>query len=106
MQPVETSPDLEVGFWHRARQVVDAATADVQSFHLFRDCQVMLTVDHRFAFSNPALLSAPSKKSFSSVRSPILACSDFTSMAAAPLRCPHRARTHRQPRPQAALSTM
>ena len=35
----------------------------------------MLTVDHRFALSNPALLSAPSKKSFSSVSSPILACS-------------------------------
>jgi hypothetical protein len=48
----------------------------------------VLTVDHlkaiaeqppRFALSNPALvLSAPSKKSFSSVRFPILAWSDFT----------------------------
>ena len=36
----------------------------------------MRTVDHRFALSNPALVSAPSKKSFSSVSSPILACSD------------------------------
>jgi hypothetical protein len=36
----------------------------------------VLTVDHRFALSNPALLSAPSKKSFSSVSSPIFACSD------------------------------
>ena len=38
----------------------------------------------------PALLSAPSKKSFSSVSSPILACSDFTSTAgcAAPLPPP------------------
>ena len=43
----------------------------------------MLTVDHRFALSNPALVSAPSKKSFSSVSSPILACSDFTSIAGA-----------------------
>src|SRR5271170_5458776 len=41
----------------------------------------MLTVDHRFALSHPALVSAPSKKSFSSVSSPILACSDFTSTA-------------------------
>ncbi|MGY3079162.1 hypothetical protein ACVWZZ_005570 [Bradyrhizobium sp. LM6.10] len=46
----------------------------------------MLTVDHRFALSNPALVSAPSKKSFSSVSSPILACNDFTSMAG-PGRC-------------------
>jgi hypothetical protein len=41
----------------------------------------VLTVDHRFALSNPALVSAPSKKSFSSVSSPILAWSDFTSIA-------------------------
>jgi hypothetical protein len=38
-------------------------------------------LDHRFALSKPALPSAPSKKSFSSVSSPILACSDFTSTA-------------------------
>src|SRR5450756_884638 len=62
MQPVETPHDREVGFRHRARQIVDAATADVQSFRLFRDCQVVLTVDHRLALSKPALPSAPSKK--------------------------------------------
>ena len=33
--------------------------------------ETVLTVDHRFALSNPALVSAPSKKSFSSVSSPI-----------------------------------
>src|SRR5436190_17344283 len=38
-------------------------------------------VDHRLALNSPALLSAPSKKSFSSVSSPILACSVFTSTA-------------------------
>jgi hypothetical protein len=43
----------------------------------------VLAVDHRFALSKPALVSAPSKKSFSSVNSPILACSDFTSIAGA-----------------------
>jgi hypothetical protein len=41
----------------------------------------VFTVDHRFALSNPALVSAPSKKSFSSVSSPILAWSDLTSIA-------------------------
>ena len=54
-------------------------TADVQSFRLLPDRQIACTVDHRFALNSPALVSAPSKKSFSSVSSPILACSDFTS---------------------------
>src|SRR3954471_9453096 len=40
----------------------------------------MVAVDHRFALSRPALLSAPDKKSLVSVSSPILACSVFTSM--------------------------
>ena len=42
-----------------------------------------VAVDHRFALSMPALVSAPSKKSFSSVSSPILACSAFKSTAGA-----------------------
>ena len=83
MQPVETPHDCKVGVRHRARQVVDAAAADAQNLRLLGDRQIVLTVDHRFALSNPALVSAPSKKSFSSVSSPILACSDFTSTAGA-----------------------
>src|SRR5207344_2013656 len=66
---------------HWSRQIINAAAADLQSFGLLGDRQIMFTVDHRFALSNPALVSAPSKKSFSSVSSPILACSDFTSTA-------------------------
>src|SRR6201989_367584 len=81
MQPVETPHDREVGVRHRPRQVVDTAAADVQSLRLPDDRQIVLTVDLRFALSHPALVSAPSKKSFSSVSSPILACSDFTSTA-------------------------
>src|ERR1039458_492391 len=81
MQPVETTHNLQVGRRHRPWQVVDTATADAQYFRLLCDRQIVLTVDHRFAFSNPALLSAPSKKSFSSVSSLILAYSDFTSTA-------------------------
>ncbi len=42
---------------------------------------VMALPMSRRELSNPALVSAPSKKSFSSVSSPILACSDFTSIA-------------------------
>jgi hypothetical protein len=36
------------------------------------DRQIVFAVDHHFALSNPALVSAPSKKSFSNVSSPIL----------------------------------
>src|ERR1700730_2340793 len=88
MQPVETPHDRKVGFRHRARQIVDAATADVQSFRLLGNGQVMRGLDHRFALSKPALPTAPSKKSFSSVSSPILACSDFTSTAGCPAPLP------------------
>src|SRR5262252_6278957 len=71
--------DRQLRLRHRSWQVVDAATTDIESFCLFADRQIVFAVDHRFALSNPALLSAPSKKSFSNVSSPILACSDFTS---------------------------
>jgi len=43
----------------------------------------VVAVDHRFALNKPALPSAPDKKSFSSVNSPIFACSIFTSTAVA-----------------------
>src|SRR5471030_782988 len=81
MQPIETPRDREIGGRYRARQIINAAAADLQNFRLPGDRQIVFTVDHRFALSNPALVSAPSKKSFSSVSSPILACSDFTSTA-------------------------
>ena len=61
---------------------VDAAGAQAG---LPLDRQRGFTVDHRFALSNPALVSAPSKKSFSSVSCPILACSALRSTGAASL---------------------
>src|SRR5262249_61964772 len=79
MQSVETSHHRKVARRHRPWQIVDAATADAHKLRLPGDRQIVFAVDHRFALSNPALLSAPSKKSFSNVSSPILACSDFTS---------------------------
>src|ERR1035441_5066172 len=81
MKPVETPHHLQVARRHQTLPITNAATADVQNLRLLGDRQIVLTVDHRFALSNPALLSAPSKKSFSSVSAPILACNDFTSMA-------------------------
>src|SRR4030088_1573871 len=79
MQSVETPHELQVGRRNRPWQVVHTATADVQSFRLPGDRQRVLADDHRLALSKPALPSATSKKSFSSVSSPILAWSDFTS---------------------------
>ena len=67
----------------RARQVVHRAARNADDLGLLRDAQRMTTVDHRFALSNPALVSAPSKKSFSSVSWPIFACSCFTSTVGA-----------------------
>src|SRR6266478_3304180 len=70
VQPIELPHDREVGGRYRSRQVIDAAAADLQNFRLLDDRQIVLAVDHRFALSNPALVSAPSKKLISALRSP------------------------------------
>ncbi|WP_430640226.1 hypothetical protein [Bradyrhizobium cytisi] len=70
MQPVKTPHDREIGDRHRARQVINAAAADLQNLRLPGDRQIVLTVDHRFALSNPALVSAPSKKLISALHAP------------------------------------
>src|SRR6185503_16135540 len=93
MQLVDLAHEFEIGRRHRARQVVHRAARDADHLCLPADAQLVTTVDHRLAFSNPALLSAPSKKSFSNVSSPILACRAFTSTggvacAAPPSSCP------------------
>src|SRR6266403_1981134 len=81
MQLVNPPHEREVDCRHWPGQVIDAFPADVQRRRLLGDRQIVRSVDHRFALSKPALPSAPSKKSFSRVSSPILACSDFTSTA-------------------------
>src|SRR5690606_36847060 len=63
----------------KAGLVVDSAAADLQQSGLAHHAQGVLTVGHRFALSNPALVSALSKKSFSSASWPILACSGARS---------------------------
>lgn len=59
--------------------VVHAAAADIQQLGLASNRELVVAVGHRFSLSNPALVSASSKKSFSSVSSPILTCKVFTS---------------------------
>src|SRR3546814_19285159 len=72
----------EIGRRHRSRPIVQPAPAQLQQLRLPLHGQLVLPVDHRFALVMPALPSAPDKKSFSSVRCPILACSSFTSTTA------------------------
>src|SRR5208282_3213121 len=83
MQLVDPTHHREIGRANRSGQIIDAATTDVQGLRLLTERQSVLTVDHRFALSKPALLSAPSKKSFSSVNSPIFAWRDFRSTVGA-----------------------
>src|SRR3954463_2008860 len=79
MQFVHPAHQREVGGRSWPWQVIDAAPADVEHPGLSGDRQIMRAVDHRFALSNPALPSAPAKKSCASVSSPILACSTVRS---------------------------
>jgi hypothetical protein len=106
MQSVETSHDREVGFRHRARQVVHTATADAQDFRLPRNGQVVLAVRSSPCVGKPALLSASLKN-----RSPALArrssrAATSRQWLVAPRRRHRRDQKHRQPRPRAALSTI
>src|SRR6516165_1634435 len=78
VQSVETTHDGKIGFPNRPRQVVDAAAADTQNFRLLRDRQIVFAVDHRFALSKPALVSAPSKKTISAPRA---SCGDRNGSA-------------------------
>ena len=73
VQLVDAPHQLQVRFADRLEVVVHRAAADVQQLGLALDGQLVVTVDHRLALSNPALVSAPSKKSFSSVSCPIFA---------------------------------
>ena len=82
VQFVDPAHDRQIGGRYRPGQVIDAATAHPQFLGLPDKWQRVGTVDHRFALGNsPAFPSAPAKKSFTSVNSPILACSVFTSIA-------------------------
>jgi len=79
VQLVDAAHQRQVGGADRLGVVVDGAAADGEQLGLPLDGQRVGAVDHRFALSSPALVSAPSKKSFSSASWPILACSAFRS---------------------------
>ena len=66
MQLVKPPHERQIGGADGLAQVVHRPPADAQQFGLARYGQSVLTVDHSFALSNPALVSARSKKSNSS----------------------------------------
>lgn len=79
MQRIDAPHQRQIGHRDGLRQVVHRAAADAHQFGLPGDGKVVLAVDHFLTLNMPALMSAPSKKSFSSANWPILACSTFTS---------------------------
>ena len=81
VQFVHLAHQSQLGFVYAMGQVVRAISADAKKPSLCADRQVAVSVNHRFALSKPALVSAHSKKLFSSVSCPILACSDTRSTA-------------------------
>src|SRR5271157_2451949 len=81
MQRVDPAHDHQFGCRNGSSLIVEIAPAEPEQVRLPGQRQFVFAVDHRFALSRPALLSAPAKKSFSSVSSPILACRTFRSTA-------------------------
>ena len=75
MQLVYPAHYGEIGGGNRPGQITHTATAGLQGLRRSADRQFVVTVDQRFALSKPALLSAPPKKSFASVSSPLPAAS-------------------------------
>ena len=79
VQFVNSTHECQVGIAGRAAAVVHGASADLKQLGLAHYAQGVFTVNHAKALSNPALVSALSKKSFSSANGPILACSGARS---------------------------
>src|SRR5690606_42012027 len=77
MQFIDPAHQGQIPWRDRTWQIIDAAPANIEHPCLLGHGQIMIAINHRFALSRPALLSAPSKKSFSSVSWPILACRVF-----------------------------
>lgn len=67
MQLINVAHQRQVSDVYRLGPIIDTAAAYANQLGLPFDRKSMLAVDYRFALSNPTLVSALSKKSFSSV---------------------------------------
>ena len=81
MEFVQPAHKIQLGRRNRPRTIIEAAATDAGQFGLSRQRQFVLAVDQRFALNSPTLVSALSKKSFSNVNCPILACRAFRSIS-------------------------
>jgi hypothetical protein len=77
VQLIDAPHQPEISIRDRARPVINCAATDPKQPHLPVNGQLVMAVYHRLALNSPASVSTPSKKTFSSVSSPILACSAF-----------------------------
>ena len=73
MDGVDKLHEIQLVLIYRLRLTVNRRTVYLQCLALLDQWEIMFTVDHLFALSNPALTSALSKKSFSKVSLPIFA---------------------------------
>ena len=73
MEFVDPTHPCQVRGRHRRRRGGRGRPREHQKLALPNNWQGVSSVDQRFALSNPALVSAPSKKSFSNANCPILA---------------------------------
>ncbi len=62
MQLIEPTHQGKVLGRNWPRFIVDRAASQLQDLRLAHDRKIMIAVDHRFALSRPALVSAPDKK--------------------------------------------
>ncbi len=79
VQRVQATHQCQISRTDRFGHIVDATSADPCHLCLAANRQCVVAVNLRVALSHPTLMSAPSKKSFSSVSCPILACTAFRS---------------------------
>ena len=84
MQLVDSLYQIELFSGTGRGQPVDASPRQAQKLALGNYTQRMPAVNHCLALSNPALLSAPSKKSFSRGNGLIFACRTFESASDGP----------------------
>src|SRR5450631_2269230 len=94
MQFINAAHEHQILGRHRPGLVVDAAATDVQNLGLSDDGKIVGAVDHRFALSMPALMSAPAKN-----RSPAPALRSWHEAPSNPPAVERSRRRRRKARP-------
>src|ERR1019366_5190071 len=89
VQLIDPAHQSQILFAHRTRRVVDAAPIESENLALPAHAQLWPLINHRRALGPGKRPSAESKKSLSTVSSPIFACnSRIRARSAAPSTAP------------------